>query len=84
MPAGEEYFELTVRVTPRSAKTEVIGNADGVLQVRIAAPPVDNAANEVLIKLLAKHFGVAKTSVDIVGGAASRNKRVRIRRSQPR
>ncbi len=51
---------------------------DGVLKVRIAAPPVDGAANAELIKLLAKQFRVARSTIEIVAGHASRSKKVRI------
>ncbi len=79
MPATDmDHTDLNVRVTPRASKSEVIGIVDGVLKVRIAAPPVDGAANEALIKLLAKHFNVSKSSISIVSGDSSRNKRVRI------
>ncbi len=52
---------------------------DGVLKVRIAAPPVDGAANAELTKVLAKEYGIARADVEIVGGATSRTKRVRLR-----
>lgn len=67
-----------VRVVPRASKSEIVGEHDGALKVRIAAPPVDGAANEELIKVLAKGLGVAKTDVEIVGGQASKLKQVRI------
>lgn len=69
---------LTVNVVPRASKSEVVGEVNGVLKVRVAAPPVDGAANEELIKVLAKRFGVAKSKVSVVGGVSSRNKRVRV------
>ncbi len=69
---------ITVRVVPRASKSEVVGEIDGVLKVRISAPPVDGAANAELIKLLAKHFGVSKSSVEIVSGSTSKTKILRI------
>lgn len=69
---------ITVKVVPRASRSEVVGEVDGVLKVRIAAPPVDGAANEELIKVLAKKFGVAKSKVSVVSGLSSRNKRVRV------
>jgi uncharacterized protein (TIGR00251 family) len=48
------------------------------LKLRIAAPPVDGAANEEVIKLLAKSFEVAKSAVSIVSGTTSKTKRVRV------
>lgn len=71
-------MELPVHVVPRASRSEVIGEHDGSLRVRIAAPPVDGAANEELIRLLAKTFAVARSAVSIIGGHNSRAKRVRI------
>jgi uncharacterized protein (TIGR00251 family) len=69
---------ITVRVTPRSSKDEVIGWADGVLRVRLRAPPIDGRANEALCRYLASLLGVAASSVEVVSGAGSRSKRVRV------
>jgi uncharacterized protein (TIGR00251 family) len=56
----------------------VIGSKDGVLEVAVAAPPVDGAANSELLATLARHYGVAKSSIEIVSGREARLKRVRI------
>jgi uncharacterized protein (TIGR00251 family) len=74
----DDSITFTVRVVPRASKSEVIGEHDGALKVRIASPPVDGAANEELIKLLAKTFGVSKSGVEIVSGQSSKTKQVRI------
>jgi uncharacterized protein (TIGR00251 family) len=73
------HKEITVRVTPRSSKSEVVGTVDGVLKVRLKAPPVDGAANEELVKVLAMEFGVPRSNIEIVSGHTSRTKRVRIK-----
>ena len=67
-----------VRVVPRASKSEIVGEHDGALKVRIASAPVDGAANAELIKLLAKQFGVSKSDVEIVGGETSKTKRIKI------
>lgn len=67
-----------VRVVPRASKSEIAGEIDGNLRVRISAPPVDGAANAELIRALAKYFDVAKSSVEIVSGQTSKTKRIRI------
>lgn len=72
-------MNFTVRVVPRASKSEVVGEHDGALKVRIALPPVDGAANEELVKLLAKSFGVSKSAVEIVSGRSSRTKQVRVK-----
>lgn len=74
----ENSITFTIRVVPRASKSEIVGEMDGNLRVRISAPPVDGAANEEVVKLLAKAFGVAKTNVSILLGQTSRTKRIRI------
>ncbi len=69
---------VTVRVTARASKSEIVGEHDGALKVRLAAPPVDGQANEELIKLLAKEFGAAKSDVQILSGQTSKTKRLAI------
>ena len=69
---------LSVRVVPRASKSQIAGIHEDVLKVRIASPPVDGAANAELLKLLAKHFGTARSAVEIVSGETSKSKRVRI------
>jgi uncharacterized protein YggU (UPF0235/DUF167 family) len=50
--------------------------ADGVLRVRVTAPPVDGAANSALVRLLARELGVGASAISIETGARSRVKRV--------
>jgi hypothetical protein len=69
---------FAVRVVPRASRSAVGGEYDGVLRVRITAPPVDGAANRELIRLLAKTFNLPQTAVEIVGGSNSKNKVVRV------
>jgi uncharacterized protein len=71
--------ELSVWAKPRAAKSRVLGVRNGQLEVAIAAPPVDGAANEELIRLLASHFGISRSQVELVAGQAGRTKRVRLR-----
>ena len=49
-------LRLKVRVKPRASKSRVLGTRDGVLEVAVAAPPVDGAANEELVRTLAEHY----------------------------
>ncbi len=65
---------ITVRLTPRAAREEIAGERDGALLVRVTAPPVDGAANEALVRLVAKTVGVPKSAVRIVSGETSRTK----------
>jgi uncharacterized protein len=70
--------EIDVRVIPRARKTEIAGERDGAVLVRIAAPPVEGAANDALIAFLASVLHVPQRAIRIVGGERSRHKRVAI------
>ena len=69
---------FAVRVAPRASKTAAAGAHDGALKVRVAAPPVEGAANEELARFLARALGVPARSVEIVSGRASKTKVVRV------
>lgn len=69
---------FTVRVIPRASKTEIVGEYDGAVKVRLSSPPVDGAANEELIKLFAKRLKVARSDVEILSGQTSKTKQIRI------
>jgi len=71
-------LSFTVRVVPRASRSEIVGAHDGALRVRIAAAPVDGAANEELIRVLGRAFNVARGAVEIVAGHNSKSKRIRI------
>ncbi len=70
--------EFDVRVIPRSRKSAVDGVRDDRLLVRLAAPPVEGAANEALVALLAGMLKVPRRAVRIVSGEHGRHKRVAI------
>jgi uncharacterized protein (TIGR00251 family) len=74
----EHAITLTVRVVPRASRSEIAGYHDGALRVRVAAPPVEGAANRELIKFLSKSFRVPQNAVTIISGSNSRNKIIRI------
>ena len=69
---------FAVRIVPRASRTEIAGEYNGALRIRIAAPPVEGAANRELIRLLAKSFKLPQNAVAIVSGAGSKNKIVQI------
>jgi uncharacterized protein len=75
---GETSIVLDIRVVPRASRTEIVGLHDGALKVRLAAPPVDGAANEELTGLLAKRLRVPRSAITILSGVGSRTKKVRI------
>ena len=76
--ASAAGLRLDVYVQPRASRSEIVGEHDGALRVRLAAPPVDNAANEALVALLAKALGVPKRDIRVVTGATSRRKVVEV------
>jgi hypothetical protein len=71
-------LDLEIRVIPRAGRSGFGGLRDGTLLVRLAAAPVDGAANDELIALLAKTLRIPRRAVTIVSGERSRTKRVRI------
>jgi uncharacterized protein (TIGR00251 family) len=71
---------LTFKIlaVPRASRSEVTGEHDGVLRVRIAAAPVGGAANKELVKVLSRYLGVPKSDVEITAGSSSRRKTVAV------
>jgi uncharacterized protein len=69
---------LDVRVIPRAPRTLVDGMRGGAILVRLAAPPVDGAANEALIAFLSDALALPRRSIRIVSGEKSRDKTVAI------
>jgi uncharacterized protein len=69
---------FNVQVVPRASRSEIIGEHNGALRVRIAAPPADGAANEELIRILARTFKVSQGAIKIMRGHTGRTKRVSI------
>ena len=69
---------FAVRVQPRASRSEIVGVHGDALKVRLAAPPVDGAANVALVELLAEALGVPRRAVRIVAGATARGKIVEV------
>ena len=70
---------LHAKVQPRASRNEIGEVLGSELKIKIAAPPVDSAANDALVKLLAEILGVPRSAVQLVRGATSRHKVVAIR-----
>jgi uncharacterized protein len=66
--------EILVHVQPRASRTKLVGEHGGRLKFALAAPPVDGAANEELLRFLAETLGVAKRDVELLQGATGRQK----------
>ena len=73
-----DAVRFTVHVQPRASRSEVTGMHGDALKVRLEAPPVDGAANDALIDLLAAALGVSRARVRIVVGQHSRSKVVEV------
>ena len=71
-------LRFRVRVQPRASRNEVAGIMEGVLRVRLQAPPVDGVANDALVDFLAYRLGIPRRMVRIVSGTSSRSKTVEV------
>lgn len=69
---------VDVLVAPRASRTRIVGVHADRLKIQLAAPPVDGKANDALVRFLADLLDVSKAQVEIVGGASSRRKTVRL------
>ena len=79
----ENGSRFTVRVQPRASRTEIVGPyADGI-KIRLAAPPVEGAANAALVAFLSRALRIPKSSVRIVRGDRSRTKLVEVSGIEP-
>lgn len=67
-----------MHVVPRARTTDVAGRHGDALKIRLAAPPVDGAANEELVRFLAERLAVPRSAVTIAAGHTGRRKTVRI------
>ncbi len=70
---------LTIHIQPRASTTECVGIHGDAIKIRVAAPPVDGAANDRLIRFLARQLSVPTTSVQIHSGSGGRHKRVLVK-----
>ncbi len=71
-------MRIYVKVLPRSSRNSVEKIAEGEYKVKLTAPPVDGEANAMLIKVLAEHFDVPRSSLAIIGGKSAKTKIVEI------
>ena len=65
-----------VRVLPRSSKNLIAGVSEGMLKIKLTAPPVEGAGNEMLIKFLSEKLNIPKSKISIVRGQSSRSKTI--------
>jgi uncharacterized protein (TIGR00251 family) len=79
---GDELL-FKVQVVPRASRSEIVGEHNGALKVRLAAPPVDGAANDELIRVVARTLKVPKSAVEIISGHTSKLKQLKISGAPP-
>lgn len=76
--ASDAGVRFAVRVQPRASRSEIVGVHGDAMKIRLSAPPVDGAANEALVELIAEVLGVGRRAVRIVSGETSRSKVVEV------
>lgn len=69
---------LAVKLQPRASKNEISGVLGDELRIKVTAPPVNAAANEALVRLLAEALGCPRSRVELVRGHASRRKTIKL------
>ncbi|WP_244151817.1 DUF167 domain-containing protein [Malonomonas rubra] len=67
---------MSLQVQPRSSRNQLVGLQGDVLKIKLTSPPVEGAANKACCAYLAKLFGISKSSVVLVAGDKSRQKRI--------
>lgn len=75
---NEQDLVFKVHIQPRSAANQIAGVREDAVKIRLTAPPVDGEANRACIKFLAKQLNVAKSDLEIISGAGSRSKKIRV------
>jgi len=77
--ADDGSLLLRVHVHPGAGRSAVVGTHGDALRVKVAAPPQQGRANDACVALVASSLGVRPADVEVVGGSASRSKRLRVR-----
>ena len=76
---SKKGLTFDIQVIPHASRAEIAGVQEGAFKVKVTAPPVEGAANEACIKLLARELGLKKSQMEISSGAKSRKKTVLIK-----
>jgi uncharacterized protein (TIGR00251 family) len=77
--SADGVLRISIHAQPGARRTEVAGIHGEALKIRVAAPALEDRANEALIEFVAKRLGVAKRDVTIASGGKSREKRLEVR-----
>jgi uncharacterized protein (TIGR00251 family) len=73
-----EGVTFSVRVLPRSSRSEIAGVLEGVLRIKLTAPPVEGAANKALVEFFSGRLHIAKSKITILSGQTGRAKTIHI------
>ena len=76
---SKKGLTFDIQVIPHASRSEIAGVQEGAFKIKVTAPPVEGAANEACIKLLARELGLKKSQMEISSGAKSRKKTVLIK-----
>ena len=76
MPNSKQIFNI--RVIPRAKQNSITVDDDGTIRVHTTTAPTDRKANDAVIKMLAKHFDVARAAIHIIRGHTSHNKVIEV------
>ncbi len=82
-PQANFPANFRIKVQPKASRDQVVGYREGVLQLRVTAPPDKGRANAAVVSLLAEALGVAKSRVRIIRGQTSRDKVVAVEALTP-
>lgn len=74
----EEGVQISLYIQPNASKTEIIGEYNGALKIKIKAPPLEGRANDEIIAFLSKALNISKSKIEIIKGDRSRLKKILI------
>jgi uncharacterized protein len=76
---SKKGMTFDIQVIPHASRAGIVCIQDGAFKIKVTAPPVEGAANEACIKLLAGELGLKKSQMEISSGAKSRRKTVMVK-----
>jgi hypothetical protein len=76
---SKKGLTFDIQVIPHASRAEIVCIQEGAFKLKVTAPPVEGAANEACIKLLAGELGLKKSQMEISSGAKSRRKTVMVK-----
>jgi uncharacterized protein (TIGR00251 family) len=76
---SKKGLTFDIQVIPHASRAEISGVQEGALKLKVTAPPVEGAANEACIKLLAGELGLKKSRMEILSGSKSRRKTILVK-----